>query len=128
MAPYGQWSAEARGHDLHLICEERTLRGFFRIDRALDRRDPRLPPGAHGLRGLLIDAAHQGRGLGRAAFEALPGYIRRCYPALSEIWLTVDADNTPAIRLYEATGWERAPLDPFPGRSGPEPVYRRVID
>ena len=106
--------------DFHVIEQGAAPVGFFKIDRAYERRHPELGAGAHALRGLLIDAAHQGRGLGRAAMGLLPGYIRAHYPAARHLWLTVDADNAAAIALYTASGWQREPGFAYVGRVGPE--------
>ena len=124
---FADWPDETRDRAfLHVIEHEGAPVGFFRIDPAFHDRDPRLPPGAHGLRGLLIDAGRQGRGIGRAALTALPGHLRACHD-LTEVFLTVDRPNTRAIHLYEATGWTPVGLPDLAGRSGPEMVMRRDL-
>ncbi len=124
---FADWPEETRDPAfLHVIEHGGAPVGFFRIDPAFQDRDPRLPEGAHGLRGLLIDAAVQGRGIARAAFTVLPGHLRACH-GLAEVFLSVERPNTRAIRLYEATGWVSAGLPDFEGRSGPELVLRRDL-
>ena len=125
VSTFDDWPDAARDMShLHIIDANRAAAGFFRIDPEFQRRDPRLPNGTHGLRGLLIDAARQGQGIGHAAFTALPDHLRSTYPELDAVWLTVDTPNTAAIRLYEATGWQRSPLGTFIGPGGPEWIYR----
>lgn len=60
--------------------------------------------GSHWIGGLVIDASHQGRGLGRATvtallerFEGLDGH--------REAALTIAPDNSPARRLYASLGF-----------------------
>ena len=109
--------------DFHIVRDGTVVAGFFKIDRAYERRHPELGPGAHALRGLLIDAARQGQGLGRAVMGALPRHMAAHYPGLAHLWLTVDAGNASAIGLYQATGWQREPGFVYQGRSGPEWRY-----
>ncbi|MEO1139218.1 MAG: GNAT family N-acetyltransferase [Pseudomonadota bacterium] len=99
--------------------------GFFKIDRQFSRTVERLPQGTHGFRGLLIGAQYQGQGHGRALLKQLPTYIAHHY-TISDLWLSVDAHNTRAIRLYEKHGW-RADGPPRQGRIAMETVMRLTI-
>ncbi|MFK7938250.1 MAG: GNAT family N-acetyltransferase [Roseovarius sp.] len=111
--------------DFHLALQADDPVGFFKIDRDYARRITRLPPAAHGFRGLLIGGQYQGQGLGRAMLMALPGYIRQQY-GVSTLWLSVDESNTSAISLYGACGWCKD-ADPHRGRIGLEQVMRLDI-
>ena len=51
------------------------------------------------------DAAHQGRGVGRAMLVALVDRAREVGAA--SVLLEVRVDNAPALHLYEALGFER---------------------
>ena len=103
---YEDWPKEMRApENLHVIDDGDGPVGFFRIDPAFDLRVPSLTKGSHGLRGLLIDARLQGRGLGRSVMEALPVYLSGRFPGLRHVFLTVDAPNDRAHRLYRGTGW-----------------------
>lgn len=53
---------------------------------------------------LLIDARHQGRGLGEAALAALLVRLRGEYGD-TPVYLSVYGDNAPAIRLYAKYGF-----------------------
>ena len=60
--------------------------------------------GSHWIGGVVLDARHQGRGIGRATvlgllelFEGLPGY--------REAALSVAPDNTVAAQLYRSLGF-----------------------
>jgi mycothiol synthase len=56
-----------------------------------------------------VDPAEQGSGLGRALLLAGMRHLRDL--GLAEVMLYVDADNVPAIRLYEGLGFTRARTD-----------------
>jgi diamine N-acetyltransferase len=60
--------------------------------------------GTYGLGGIVIDHRHQGRGLGRAALDALVAHLR-AQPLPGDIVLTVHADNERARGLYERYGF-----------------------
>ncbi|TFE47352.1 GNAT family N-acetyltransferase [Streptomyces sp. ICN441] len=60
--------------------------------------------GTHWIGGMIVDAAEQGRGVGRATMRAL----MRCLaaqPSCREIRLSYHPDNASAARLYEALGF-----------------------
>jgi diamine N-acetyltransferase len=65
---------------------------------------------SHWLGGLVIDAEHQGKGLGRATVEALLAMWEDQEPSLSgtpyhQAALSVAADNETALRLYRSLGF-----------------------
>ncbi|MCA9726246.1 MAG: GNAT family N-acetyltransferase [Candidatus Eisenbacteria bacterium] len=57
------------------------------------------------LGGFLIDAKHQGRGLGKAAFDALLMRVRDRHPDCRLVTLTVHPDNVTAQTLYRNAGF-----------------------
>ncbi|MFD6041079.1 GNAT family N-acetyltransferase [Streptomyces koyangensis] len=59
---------------------------------------------AHWIGGMLVDAAEQGRGVGRAALNVLLDRFA-ADPGCREIRLSVHPDNTAATRLYTALGF-----------------------
>ena len=65
---------------------------------------------SHWLGGLVIDADHQGKGLGRATVEALLALWEDQEPSLSgtpyqQAALSVAPDNEKALRLYRSLGF-----------------------
>ena len=60
---------------------------------------------------LRIDAAHQGRGHGRAAMEAVIALARYTSPAGEALGLGYKPDNEVAAGLYRSLGFEEAGLD-----------------
>lgn len=63
-----------------------------------------LDDGSGCIGGLVVDAARQGRGYGRAAVEALAAHLL-AQPGCSFLALTVHGDNEVARRLYAALGF-----------------------
>ncbi|MEO1722792.1 MAG: GNAT family N-acetyltransferase [Pseudomonadota bacterium] len=55
---------------------------------------------------LLIDAAHQRRGIGRALLGLVIDWARRFSPVPDSIALGVVQENAAAIALYESTGFQ----------------------
>ncbi|MFC9812765.1 GNAT family N-acetyltransferase [Streptomyces virginiae] len=66
--------------------------------------------GAHWIGGMIVDAAEQGRGVGRAAVRALIGRLG-ALPSCREIRLSYHPENAPAGRLYAGLGF--APTGDF---------------
>ena len=60
--------------------------------------------GAHWVGGAVIDAAHQGRGLGRAAMQAIIDLLRTRESA-TRIALSYERDNDRARTLYASIGF-----------------------
>lgn len=112
--------------DFHCALRGDTYVGFFKIDHDFSRMLKRLPEGTFGFRGLLIGGQYQGLGYGSALLAALPNYLRKTYPGLAELWLSVDIANEGAIRCYTKSGWVVSGSG-RDGRSGPEQVMRLTL-
>ncbi|MEL6450776.1 MAG: GNAT family N-acetyltransferase [Pseudomonadota bacterium] len=108
--------------DFHAITHDGTAVGFFKIDRAYATRYPFAAPNGLGLRAFMIDAAHQGTGLGTRACAALPAYLATQYPDHGPLWLTVNFTNHAAYRAYRKGGFKDTG-DIWPhGDAGPQNV------
>jgi len=64
------------------------------------------PPGECEICHLVIDVAHQNRGLGRAVLGLAADWARRELPACRRLLLTVHPENAIARRLYEQAGFQ----------------------
>ncbi|POP69934.1 GNAT family N-acetyltransferase [Pseudomonas syringae] len=87
-----------------LLGDEKPV-GFFLL-----KRDDCLPHWAQEdltatLHALQIDQREQGKGLGKACLQALPAALRLKWPDITQLMLSVDADNLAAIGLYTGQGW-----------------------
>ncbi|EPN64565.1 GNAT family acetyltransferase, partial [Pseudomonas syringae pv. actinidiae ICMP 19096] len=47
----------------------------------------------------------QGKGLGKTCLQALPAALSLKWPDITQLMLSVDADNSAAIGLYVGQGW-----------------------
>jgi len=59
--------------------------------------------GSRWIGGVVIDAADQGKGYGRAAMQAIIGFLRE--QGAPEVALSYEPENTVARRLYESLGF-----------------------
>ncbi|WP_432254875.1 GNAT family N-acetyltransferase [Limimaricola sp. AA108-03] len=108
----------------HVILSGGVPVGLFKTDSDYEDGRHFAEAGAWGLRGVMIDARAQGRGIGRAAFAALPPYLRRSHPGLRRIWLTVNCRNPVARRIYLRGGWIDDGVLYHGGSAGPQHVMR----
>jgi len=107
--------------DSYVITLDGRIVGFFRIDPATEER--KLPDSLE-FHDFSIDAAHQGKGLGGAFFEALKPFLAERYPAFALVGLTVNCRNDRAYRLYERAGFVDTGALYHEGRSGPQHIMR----
>jgi ribosomal protein S18 acetylase RimI-like enzyme len=71
------------------------------------------------IHGLKISIPWQRRGLGHIAFELAVDHLKKAWPDVELLQLSVDAENTPAIAIYKAAGMsDSGPL--FQGPNGQE--------
>lgn len=89
----------------HAIHDGALLVGMFKLDPLYPERHAFAQASDLGLRGVLIDAAHQGRGLGTRAMAALPAYAARQYPGKHRLVLTVNLLNPAAYAAYRKAGF-----------------------
>ena len=125
--PVARLSALGQGEEAWAVVEGDAIAGFFVLDRNISGEHPYARPGEVVLRSLLIDAARQGRGLGRAAMAALPSLVAAEYPGTPAIALTVNVRNTTARSAYLRAGFLDEGDLYHGGRSGPQHVMRLKI-
>ncbi len=113
--------------DLHEIRAEDIPVGLFKIDRAYGRAYPFADRADLGLRALIVDAAQQGRGVGKAAMGALRGYLPARYPDFNSVMLTVNLANPAALAVYRAAGFRDTGEIWAHGEAGPQRVMRLTL-
>lgn len=114
--------AEPETVDLHEICEGERAVGLFKIDRAYHLNHDFADPGDLGLRGVLLDAGVQGRGIGTGAMRCLPDYLPPRYPKAARVYLTVNFRNPAAIAVYRKAGFTDDGRVFLGGSAGPQHV------
>lgn len=110
--------------DLYAVSHDSAVVGMFKLDRgyASAARHDFCQPGDLGLRGVLVDAAHQGKGIGRQMLAQLPGLVRAGYPGVRRLVLTVNCENPVARAAYLAAGWRDEGRLYLGGDAGPQHV------
>ena len=101
--------------------------GYLMLDVGPDVRAYAPGDDVVGVRGVYVDAAYQGRGLGTAMLRALPPFARERYPAGRRLALTVNVSNPRAIRAYLRAGFTDTGRLYHGGRLGPQHVLELAI-
>jgi ribosomal protein S18 acetylase RimI-like enzyme len=101
--------------------------GFLMLDVGPEVRAYAPGNGVVGVRGVYVDAASQGRGLGTAMLRALPAFVRERYAAASCLALTVNVTNPRAIRAYLRSGFLDTGRLYYGGRLGPQHVLEMPL-
>jgi len=110
--------------DFHQICGNAAVVGFFKIDRAYAMHHDFAKASDLGLRGFLIGAQYQRRGIGSDGMLKLRGYLVGHYPDFDAAFLTVNVENETAHRLYFRAGFRDTGELYRRGDSGPQHVMR----
>lgn len=108
--------------DLHEIRLNHRPIGVFRIDRAYHLAHDFAGPRDLGLRGVILDAAMQGRGVGKRAMQVLGPYVARRYPDADRLYLTVNFRNPVAIAVYARAGFRDEGGVWLGGSAGPQHI------
>ena len=112
----------------HAILAGGVPVGLFRLDADFSRWGHDFAPdGSLGLRSMIVDRAHQGRGIGTATIRALPGYLARLFPQAREIYLTVNLRNPAARASYLSGGFEDTGAQYLDGGFGPQHILRMPL-
>lgn len=106
----------------HAIHDGAVLVGMFKLDPLYPERHPFAEAADLGLRGVLIDIAHQGRGLGTRAMAALPAYAATEYPEKRRLVLTVNLLNPAAYMSYRKAGFRDDGAIYTGGSRGPQHI------
>jgi GNAT superfamily N-acetyltransferase len=101
--------------------------GFLMLDVGPEVRVYAPGDGVVGVRGVYVDAASQGRGLGTEMLRALPPFARERYPGATHLALTVNTSNPRAIRVYLRSGFTDTGRFYYGGRLGPQHVLELAL-
>jgi RimJ/RimL family protein N-acetyltransferase len=96
--------------------------GFLMLDIGPEVRVYAPGNGIVGVRGVYVDAASQGRGLGTAMLRALPPFALERFPEATHLALTVNTTNPRAIHVYKRAGFSDTGRLYYGGRLGPQHV------
>ena len=105
----------------HVMVAAETVVGFFQVDYSSSHR---TLPDLLEVHEVQIDAAHQGKGHGRAFATSLVEFLTGEYPEAGGACLTVNLRNLHAYRLYKLAGFRDTGEIYAGGRSGPQHIMR----
>lgn len=86
------------------VLVESSVAGLLLLKRGT-KAPAWAPAGAVVISAMRIDARHQGQGFGTAALRQLPAWVARRWPSAASVVLSVDEENTSAIKSYLKAGW-----------------------
>lgn len=112
------------GLSFHEVRRGGAAVGMFKLDPLYFQRHDFAAPDQIGMRGVLIDADHQGQGLGALMLAALPAHVRAEYPRAQQVVLTVNLRNTRALAAYLAAGFRDEGDLYLGGTHGPQHILR----
>ncbi|AGT08432.1 GNAT family N-acetyltransferase [Paracoccus aminophilus] len=115
------------GISFHAIHADDDLIGMFKLDPFYHQRHDFATETQLGLRGVLIDETHQGKGYGTSAMCALPDHARLHYPDMRQIVLTVNLLNPSGRAAYLKAGFADLGEIYYGGSRGPQHILRRDL-
>ncbi|RBP80011.1 GNAT family N-acetyltransferase [Marinomonas rhizomae] len=112
----------------HVIFAEDQIVGFFLIDITYSKNyDFAKQSNSIGLRSFFISKEYQGGGYAKQAILILPNYLSEAYPNHTEIFLTVNCQNSIAKALYLKGGFKDTNSLYYGGSAGPQHIMVRAI-
>lgn len=112
------------GISFHEILRDGDTVGMFKLDPLYHQRHDFADPFSIGLRGMLIDRAHQGQGIAQAALRQLPTHIRPLHPLVRQVVLTVNLLNPAGYAAYLKAGFADLGQIYYGGGQGPQHILR----
>lgn len=112
---------------LHIIRNDQSLIGYFKLDTAYALSYSFCPNNALGLRSFVIGAKYQGQGYGTSAVKSLLLYLRQNYVGFSSIYLTVNCKNPAARACYLKAGFVDTGEEYTGGPAGPQHILSANI-
>jgi RimJ/RimL family protein N-acetyltransferase len=79
--------------------------GLFQLNTGLEKMDYGTNTNAILLRSFSLNPTFQGKGIAKEVLRQLPDFIRRNFPEVNEVLLSVNKRNSHAHRLYSDAGF-----------------------
>lgn len=111
----------------HLILEDDRVVGFFLFDAAYSEGYDFCPHRSIGVRSLLVDHRHQGKGIAKRAISQFANYAKLHFPSFDFLYLTVNCRNVPAYQCYLKAGFEDTNELYHGGPVGPQYIMRQAL-
>lgn len=107
-----------------VICNERQVIGYFKLDTLLSLNQNYCPENRIGLCTFLIDKRMQGKGLGIKSVIKIIEYVKTHFKQYDYLYLTVNCKNPAAYHCYLKSGFEDTQELYFGGPVGPQHIMR----
>lgn len=114
-------------HEFYVINQGKELLGFFMLDKAYSKEYTFTEQHELGLRNLVIDQPHQGKGYAVQALKRLLNYLYGAYPDYKSVCLTVNKNNQQAYHCYIKAGFKDTGKLYTGAPSGPQHIMRKII-
>ncbi|MCS0402581.1 GNAT family N-acetyltransferase [Vibrio diabolicus] len=111
----------------HLILADDDVVGFFLFDAAYSEKYDFCPKNSLGVRALLVDHRHQGKGIAKQAIQQFADFAKRHYPEFEALYLTVNCRNIPTYQCYLKSGFEDTNELYHGGPVGPQHIMRQPL-
>lgn len=98
--------------------------GLLTFERDYGEKFAFARPGEVGLCALMIDGAHQGRGIGKRVMARLQGLTRDVFPRAPALVLTLDPSNSVAKHLFQSAGFQIEKVAVLVPGQGPQEILR----
>ena len=121
------YEKRTQDHEFFVINQGKELLGFFMLDKAYGKQYTFAEQHELGLRNLLVDEKHQGKGYAKQALSKLFAYAYGAYPDCKSICLTVNKKNPDAYNFYLKVGFKDTGSIYTGGDFGPQHVMRKRI-
>ncbi|WP_375750065.1 GNAT family N-acetyltransferase [Vibrio sp. HN007] len=114
-------------HEFYVVNQGSELVGFFMLDKAYSKEYTFTEQKELGLRNLVIDQKHQGKGYAVEALKKLFNYLYGAYPDYNSLCLTVNKKNRNAYSAYVKAGFLDSEKMYYGGDAGPQHILRKRI-
>ncbi|WP_061007645.1 GNAT family N-acetyltransferase [Vibrio sp. CUB2] len=111
----------------HLILLDDQVVGFFVFDAVYSENYDFCPEKSLGVRWLLLDHRHQGKGIAKRAISQFADYAKLHFPSFDFLYLTVNCRNVPAYQCYLKAGFEDTNELYHGGPVGPQHIMRQAL-
>ena len=107
-----------------VVCKNRHVIGYFKLDTLLSQKQNYCPVNSLGLCTLLIDKRMQGKGVGTQSVLRAIEYVKAHFQQYDYLYLTVNCKNLAAYRCYLKAGFEDTGELYLGGPVGPQHIMK----
>ncbi len=113
-------------YPVSILIENKPI-GYFVLDLSKEKLDFTEESNAILLRSLSLNPLFQGKGLGKQAMLLTDEFVKKNFPEIKKIVLSVNVRNTSAYQLYLKSGYSDSGRI-FVGIKGPQHIMEKQLD